>query len=124
MITFSKKGDWSKTNSFLERSLNILKLGELDKYGQEGVRILSENTPKDSGKTSESWKYQIVRLDGSTKIEWLNSNINDGVPIAILLQYGHALQNGIFLEGKDYINPNMKPLFDDIVENLRKELSK
>ena len=124
MIKFTQKGNWSKTNSFLERALEIVKLGDLDKYGQEGVQILADNTPKDSGKTAESWRYEIVRSKNSVKIQWLNSNQNQGIPIAILIQYGHGLENGDFVEGIDFINPAMKPLFDNIAERIRKELSK
>lgn len=124
MIKFSQKGDFSKTNRFLERALNLIKMGELDKYGREGVEVLKNATPKDTGKTSDSWYYQIVRSNGSVKLQWLNSNINNGIPIAILIQYGHALQNGVFLEGTDYINPSMKPIFDELTNNIRKELSK
>lgn len=123
MIKFSHKGNWSKTNSFLQKALHLIKLSELDKYGMEGVKILYENTPKDSGLTAQSWYYKIINSDNSVRIEWLNSNVNDGIPIAILIQYGHGLQNGGYVDGIDYINPSMKPLFDEIVEKIRKELS-
>lgn len=123
MIKFSTKGDWSRTNSFLERALNVVKLGELDRYGREGVRVLSEATPKRSGKTASSWYYRINRTNSGVKIEWLNSSQNQGIPIVILLQYGHGFQNGGYVEGIDFINPALKPVFDDIAENAWKELT-
>lgn len=123
MIKVSVKGDWSKTNRFLERALNVIHLGELDKYGRQGVDALSAATPKDSGKTADSWYYKIVRTKRGTKIEWLNSSQNDGVPIVILLQYGHGFQNGRFYEGLDFINPALKPVFEEIAENAWKELT-
>lgn len=122
MIKFSQKGDWSKTSSFLERCLNVFKLGILDKYGQEGVRVLAANTPKDTGETASSWYYRIVRTNNSVKIEWLNSSQNQGIPIAILIQYGHGLHDGGYVEGIDFINPAMKPIFQAIADNTWKEL--
>lgn len=124
MITIVQKGDWKKTSSFLERALELVKLGKLDKYGQEGVEALANATPKDTGKTASSWSYQIVRNDGNVSLQWLNSNANDGVLIAILIQYGHAFQNGVYVEGTDFINPAMRPIFDNISDEIRKELSK
>lgn len=124
MITIVQKGDWKVTTSFLERALELVKLGTLDKYGQEGVEALQNATPKDTGKTASSWYYQIVRTDHSVSLQWCNSNSNDGVLIAILIQYGHAFQNGEFLEGIDFINPALKPIFKEISEKIRKELSR
>lgn len=124
MIEFSTKGDWSKTSSFLERSLEIFNLGILDKYGKKGVEALKKATPKDTGKTASSWYYQIVRSKGSVCIQWLNSNIVDGVPVAILIQYGHALQNGAFVKGEDFINPAILPVFNDIADEAWKELTR
>lgn len=124
MITIVQKGDWKKTSSFLERALELVKLGKLDKYGQEGVEALANATPKDTGKTASSWSYQIVRKNGNVSLQWLNSNVNDGVLIAILIQYGHAFQNGVYVEGTDFINPAMRPIFDNISDEIRKELSK
>lgn len=123
MIEVSVKGDWSKTNNFLEKALNLVKLGQLDRYGRLGVNALSSATPKDSGKTASSWYYRIVRQHGGVKIEWLNSSQNQGVPIAILLQYGHGLHQGGYVEGIDYINPAMRPVFEEIAETAWKELT-
>lgn len=123
MITFKHKGDWSKTNSFLEKALEIVKWGELDKYGRKGVEVLAAATPKDTGLTSESWYYEIKHYKDGAKIEWLNSNSNKGIPIAILIQYGHALQNGAYVQGVDFINPALKPVFDAIADDAWKELT-
>ena len=124
MISFRQKGDFSKLTNFLERAKEVVKLGELDRYGRERVEALSSATPKDSGLTAESWYYEIVRGKGSVKISFHNSNINDGVPIAIILQYGHGTNNGGWVEGRDYINPAIQPVFDEIVNNAWKEVTK
>ena len=89
MITFRQKGDFSKLNKYLERAKEAVKLGELDKYGREGVAALASATPTDSGLTARSWYYEIKRQNGSVSIVFKNSNINEGVPIVIILQYGH-----------------------------------
>ena len=124
MISFRQKGDFSKLTNFLERAKEVVKLGELERDGREGVEALSSATPKDSGLTAESWYYEIVRGKGSVKISFHNSNINDGVPIAIILQYGHGTNNGGWVEGRDYINPAIQPVFDEIVNNAWKEVTK
>ena len=123
MIKVSVKGDWSRTNRFLERALNFAKLGELDKYGQQGVEVLANATPQETGETARSWYYRIVREKGSVRIEWLNSSQNEGIPIVILLQYGHGYQNGTYFEGIDFINPALKPVFEEIADNAWKELT-
>ena len=123
MIKISVKGDWSRTNRFLERALNVIKLGELDKYGRQGVEVLENATPKDSGVTAGSWYYRIVRDRYGARIEWSNSSQNEGIPIVILLQYGHAFQNGAFFSGVDFINPALKPLFEEIADNAWRELT-
>lgn len=123
MIKFSSKGDWSKTNSFLERALNLIKLGELDKYGRLGVSKLAAATPKDTGETANSWYYKVVREQGRVSVQWLNRSQNNGIPIVILIQYGHAFQNGVYVEGIDFINPVMKTIFNDLADNIWKELT-
>ena len=123
MIRVTSKGDWKRTNRFLERCLNFVKLGELDKYGRIGVDALAAATPKDSGETASSWYYRIVRNNRGVSIEWLNSSQNEGIPIVILLQYGHGFQHGGYYEGLDFINPALKPVFDEIAENAWKELT-
>lgn len=122
MISISQKGDFSKLTGFLERMKNVIKIGDLDKYGREGVAALSAATPKESGLTANSWYYEIERSKDSVSISFHNSNINKGVPIAIILQYGHGTKNGGWVEGRDYINPAIQPIFDQIAKNAWKEV--
>lgn len=124
MITIRQKGDFSKFNTFLERIKEVVKLGDLDKYGRAGVEALASATPKDSGLTANSWTYEIVRSNGSVSIQFNNSNINKGVPIAIILQYGHGTRNGGWVEGIDYINPAIQPIFNKIADDAWKEVTK
>lgn len=123
MIRFTHKGDFSKLNRFLERAKNVVKMGDLDKYGRAGVAALSSATPVDSGTTADSWYYEIERQNGRATINFYNSNVNQGVPIAIILQYGHGTGTGGWVEGRDYINPALQPIFDEIVNNARKEVT-
>lgn len=124
MISFRQKGDFSKLTRFLERAKEVAHLGILDKYGKEGVAALSSATPHDTGKTAESWYYEIENKNGSATISFCNSNIQNGVNIAIVLQYGHATKGGGWVQGKDYINPAIRPIFDKIAEDAWKEVSK
>ena len=124
MISISQKGDFSKLTGFLERMKNVIKIGDLDKYGREGVAALSAATPKESGLTANSWYYEIERSKDSVSISFHNSNINKGVPIAIILQYGHGTRNGGYVEGIDYINPAIQPLFNKIEEDAWEEVTK
>lgn len=123
MITFRQKGDFSKLNSYLERLKEVVKLGDLNKYGRQGVQALSSATPIESGETANSWYYEINRTKESVSISFHNSNINDGVPIAIILQYGHGTGTGGWVEGRDYINPAIQPIFDKIAEDAWKEVT-
>ncbi len=123
MIHVSVKGDFKKTNSFLERAANLFKLGILDKYGRRGVDALRAATPVDTGETANSWYYRIVRNKRGTAIEWLNSSTNEGIPIVILLQYGHGFEGGGYYEGLDFINPAMRPVFEQIAEEAWRELT-
>ena len=124
MISFRQKGDFSELTRFLEKAKETVKIGELDRYGREGVAALSSATPIDSGKTANSWFYEINRKPGSVSISFHNSNVVKGVPIAIILQYGHGTRNGGWVEGRDYINPAIQPIFDKIANNAWKEVSK
>ena len=124
MISFRQKGDFSKLTSFLEKAKESVKIGDLDKYGREGVAALSSATPIDSGKTANSWSYEITNKNGSVTISFNNSNIQNGVPIAIILQYGHGTKNGGWVQGRDYINPAIQPVFDEIVDKAWKEVTK
>ena len=124
MITFRQKGNFSKTTRFLERAKHIVRLSDLDKYGKEGVAALASATPNDSGKTANSWYYVIENRNGTSKITFCNSNIQNGVPIAIILQYGHGTRNGGYVEGRDYINPAIQPIFDKIANEMWREVIK
>lgn len=116
VIVCRQKGDWKKTKGFLKRC-SALKLDDiLAQYGREGVEALEMATPKDTGKTAESWSYAVHRDENTITITWSNSNIVDGVPIAVILQYGHGTRNGGYVEGVDYINPAMRPVFERIAE--------
>ena len=124
MISFRQKGNFSKLTRYLERVKEAVHMGLLDKYGRRGVKALESATPIDSGETATSWYYDIVNKKGSATITFYNSNIQNGVPIAIILQYGHATRNGGWVEGRDYINPAIQPIFDEIVESAWKEVTK
>ncbi|MCM1363387.1 MAG: HK97 gp10 family phage protein [Ruminococcus sp.] len=124
MITFKQKGDFSKLSSFLERAKEVVKIGDLDRYGKEGVEALAAATPVDSGLTARSWYYEIERKNGSVSITFKNSNVNKGVPIAIILQYGHGTGTGGWVEGRDYINPAIQPIFDKLAEEAWREVTK
>lgn len=123
MITFAGKGDFSKTNRYFEKLLKAIKLDNMDKYGRAGVAALSSATPVDSGKTASSWSYQIEQSSSSVSIQFLNSNINKGVPIAIILQLGHGTGTGGYVQGRDYINPAIQPIFDQMAEEAWKEVT-
>lgn len=124
MISFRQKGDFSKLTRFLERAKEAVRMGDLNKYGREGVAALASATPVDSGNTAGSWSYKIENRKGSAAISFHNSNIQNGVPIAIILQYGHGTRNGGWVQGRDYINPAIQPLFDKIAEEAWKEVVK
>lgn len=123
MITFKQKGDFSKLTRYLERLKEVAKIGDLNKYGREGVAALSSMTPINTGKTADSWYYEIEHNKNSARISFLNSNVNKGVSIAIILQYGHGTRNGGWVEGRDYINPAIQPIFDRIANDAWKEVT-
>lgn len=124
MITFRQKGDFSKLTRFLERAKEAVHLGDLDKYGRAGVAALASATPVDSGETASSWYYEITNKNGSAVISFRNPNVQNGVPIAIILQYGHGTGTGGWVQGRDYINPAIQPIFDQIANNAWKEVTK
>lgn len=124
MISFRQKGDFSKLSRFLEKAKGAAHLSVLDKYGREGVAALSSATPVESGKTADSWFYEIERKKGSATIVFKNSNVNNGVLIAIILQYGHGTGTGGWVEGRDYINPAIQPIFDKIANAAWEEVTK
>ena len=123
-ITFRQKGDFSKASQYLERLKEAAKLGVLDKYGREGVAALASATPTETGLTASSWTYEIERKGNSVSIVYKNSNINKGVPIAVILQYGHGTGTGGWVQGRDYINPAIQPVFDRIADEAWKEVTK
>lgn len=123
MITIKQKGDFKKLDRYLERLLNVIKRGELDKYGRMGVDALMAATPVDSGKTARSWYYEVKHTNGGASIVFRNSNVNDGAPIAIILQLGHGTGTGGYVAGRDYINPAIQPIFDQIANDAWKEVT-
>lgn len=123
-ISFEHKGDLSKTEKFLNDLKNRAFYKNLDRYAKIGVTALSEATPIDSGKTALSWDYSIKVDKNSASITWVNSNVNDGQNIAILIQYGHGTGTGGYVRGVDYINPAMKPVFEEIANAIWKEVTK
>lgn len=123
MITLRKQGDFSKLTSHLEKLKKIARISILDEYGKKGVEALSAATPVDTGLTARSWYYKIEQSDGRATLSFFNSNIQNGVPIAIILQYGHGTGTGGWVEGRDYINPALRPIFDDLANNVWKEVT-
>lgn len=117
-------GEFAKTNSFLERMLNLVNLGKLDEYGKKGVKALSEATPVDTGKTAESWYYVIKRENGRAKLIFCNDDVPDGanISVALLIQYGHGTRYGVYVEGIDYINPALEPIFGEIAHWIIEEV--
>ncbi len=124
MIRVKQRGDFKKTEKFLKKSFGRNYINVLEKYAQQGVLALSAATPIDTGLTSISWEYEIIQNQGSISIVWKNTNINDGVNIAIILQYGHGTQNGGYVTGIDYINPALKPIFDKMADAAWKEVTR
>ena len=124
MIRFRQKGDFSKLTSYLERAKRVVRLSDLDRFGRQGVAALASATPVDTGLTASSWYYEITNKNGIIRISFLNKNIQNGVPIAIILQYGHGTGTGGWVEGRDYINPSVQPIFDQIANTAWKEVTK
>lgn len=118
-IGFSSSGDFRNTEAFLKRASGD-KFSSLSRYGQEGVNALAAATPQESGLTAQSWTYEIIRDASSYSIIWSNTNVVDGRPVAILLQYGHATGTGGYVQGRDYINPALQPIFDRIAAEVWK----
>lgn len=119
-VKFEVSGSFTKTERFLNRMKRREYLNVLDEFGRDGVQALRNATPVDSGATAEAWDYEIKRTRNYTEIVWTNSNINDGVPIAVILQYGHGTGTGGYVQGRDYINPAIRPVFDKIAEKAWK----
>lgn len=122
MITFHAEGDFKKLNSWFEKVLEIGNLGVLDKYGKEGVKALSNATPILTGLAASSWYYTIERKGSTVSVIWSNSDIEGGCNVALLLQYGHGTRNGGYVQGIDYINPAIRPIFEEMAKNAWKEV--
>ena len=123
MIKIKQSGNFNNTERFFKRAQKMDFYKNLEKYAREGVTALASATPVDSGKTAASWDYEIVKKKGSISIYWTNSNTNAGVPIAVILQYGHGTNHGGYVQGRDYINPAIRPVFDKIADNAWKEVT-
>ena len=123
MLVYKSKGSFAKTKGFFKKASDKRIFKDLSKYGEEGVAALAAATPVDTGKTASSWSYEIRQTDSSTSIVWKNSNIVDGTPIAIILQYGHGTATGGYVQGVDYINPALKPIFDRMANTVWKEVT-
>lgn len=124
MIRFRQQGDFTKLTRFLERAKEAIHLGDLGRYGKAGVAALSSATPVESGETARSWYYEIKHQKGSVTISFCNSNIQNGVPIAIILQYGHGTGTGGWVQGRDYINPAIRPIFEQIAKGAWREVTR
>lgn len=123
MIRIRHKGSFQKTKKFLNHAANPNIQTILERYAKMGVDALSSATPIDSGLTAQSWDYEIRTLKNGFEVVWTNSNVVDGASIALLLQYGHATGNGGYVEGRDYINPALRPVFDQLADNAWKEVT-
>lgn len=123
-ISITSKGNWNKTTEFLQKASNLSRLAALDKYGPMGVAALSSATPVDEGETAQSWTYEIVNRRGYYAIHWSNTNVEDGVNIAVILQYGHGTGTGGYVQGRDYIMPAIRPIFDQMVNEMWREVTK
>ena len=124
MFALTSKGDFRKAETYLKELSKINYAKILHKYGKKGVEALRNATPVDTGKTADSWSYEINDNKTSATLVFKNSNTQDGVSVAILLQYGHGTKNGGYVSGTDYINPALKPIFEDIAKKIRMEVEK
>jgi hypothetical protein len=124
VVTFKTSGDFSSTEKYLKSLKNLTKIkGVLDAGGRAGVRALAAATPVESGLAAESWTYQISGGPGGYRITWMNTDIENGFPVAIMLQYGYGTGTGGYVQGRDYINPAMKPIFDKIANDVWKAVT-
>lgn len=123
VVTFKHRGNFKKTERFLNALKGQRYLNALEQYGQMGVEALAANTPVRTGLTASSWIYEIERTGTYTRISWLNTNTVQNVNVAVILQYGHGTGTGGYVAGTDYINPAMKPIFDTISDGVWKEVT-
>lgn len=124
MIRFWHRGDFSKTNKYLRDVKEAARVKILEEYGERGVSALSSATPVDTGLAATSWRYKVSRGEAGSRIEFFNSDIENGFPVAIMLQYGHGTGTGGWVEGRDYINPAIQPIFDELAEEAWKEVTR
>lgn len=124
MFSLEFDGEFPKAKSYLKRLSSKNLTGILSKYGNIGVEALAKATPVDSSKTAQSWSYEVETSKSGVKIEWINTNVNNGVNIAVIIQTGHGTRTGGYVQGRDYINPAMRPVFDQITEELWREVTK
>lgn len=124
MITITQKGNFDTVTKYLNRLKKEDVFAVLNKYGSLGVNALSNATPVDSGETARSWYYTIKVRRGYYSIRWHNSNIENGIPIAVLIQYGHGTRNGGYVQGRDYIMPAIRPIFDQIAAEAWREVTR
>jgi hypothetical protein len=117
-------GDFNNTIKFLERARKMSITDILNKYGEAGVKALSAATPKDTGETASKWSYEIKVSKTSSSIAWTNDSVNDGIPIVILIQYGHGTRNGGYVSGVDFINPAIKGVMDSLADSVWREVTK
>jgi hypothetical protein len=123
MISFVSTRSGIRTEDFLRKLKNADIYKSLDREAQKGVAALASSVPKDSGLAADSWDYEIERSGKSVTIRWLNTDIENGFPVAIMLQYGHGTGTGGYVDGQDYINPAMKPIFDSIADQVWKAVT-
>lgn len=124
MIKVKTRGNFVNTERFLNRATRMDIYRILMRFGEEGVAALSAATPIDSGETASMWRYEVVREGRNWKVYWSNDNVNNGVPIAIILQYGHGTRNGGWVQGRDYINPAILPILDKLADEAWREVSR
>lgn len=124
MITFTSSGSFDNTENFLKRMSKADVMPILTSAGQRGVAILSTTTPVDTGKTASSWSYKVTRTKDSYRLDWSNSNSQNGSNVAVLLQYGHGTGTGGYVQGIDYINPAIRPIFEALVTEIWREVTK
>ena len=123
-IHFEQKGNFKKLDRYFKRINNVTDTIDFDEFGRRGVAALASATPVKTGLAAQSWYYKVIKTKDSTTITFNNSDIENGVPIAIILQYGHATKNGGWVEGRDYINPSIQPIFDELAKNAWKEVTR
>lgn len=124
MFSLSSSGDYSRLEKYLKSLADGDMYSNLDRYGRKGVAALASATPTDTGRTANSWDYRVISSKTKPGIEWFNNNVVGGSPIAILIQYGHGTGTGGYVHGRDYINPAIRPVFDEIVDDIWRQVKR